>query len=97
MAAAKTIPRCSSTTRNTVFGAEPGMYPLKTNRDAKTLKLHCSVGNMPIKRSPAIVDRTVSEKVAKGRAGIWWDSVVEKVWKHIGGNQEGMMSAEKNI
>ena len=24
-----------------------------------------------------------------------WDSVVEKVWKVIGGNREGMVSAEK--
>ena len=44
---------------------------------------------------PAIADRTVWEKVAKGRAGIRWDSVVEKVWKDIGGNQEEILSIEK--
>ena len=44
---------------------------------------------------PAIADRTVWEKVAKGRAGIRWDSVVEKVWKDIEGNQEEILSVEK--
>ena len=29
---------CSSTTSNTVSGAELGIYPLKTNRDVKKLK-----------------------------------------------------------
>ena len=33
------------------------------------------------KRLPAMVDRAVWEKVTKGRAGIRWDSVVDKVWK----------------
>ena len=46
-------------------------------------------------RSPAIADRAVWESVAKGRAGIRWDSVVEKVWKDIGGNQEEILSIEK--
>ena len=46
-------------------------------------------------RLPAIVDRAVWEKVTKGRAGIRWDSVVEKVWKGIGGNQEEAMPAGK--
>ena len=40
---------------------------------------------MPKKRLPAIVDRAVWEKVTKERAGIRWDSVVEKVWKDTGG------------
>ena len=35
------------------------------------------------------------EKVTKGRAGIRWDSIPEKVWKDTGGNQEEMMRAEK--
>ena len=52
-------------------------------------------GNMPKKRLPAIVDRAVWEKVTKGRVGIRWDSVVEKVWKDIEGNQEEVMSAGK--
>ena len=43
---------------------------------------------MPKKRLSAIGDIAVWEKVTKGRAGIRWDSVVEKVWKDIGGNQE---------
>ena len=50
---------------------------------------------MPTKRLLAIADRAVWEKVAKGRAGIRWDSVVEKVWKDIGGNQEEILSIEK--
>ena len=43
---------------------------------------------MPKKRLQAIADRAVWEKATKGRAGIRWDSVVEIVWKDIGGNQE---------
>ena len=50
---------------------------------------------MPKKRLPAIADRAVSDKVTKGRAGIRWDSVVEKVWKDIGGNQGEILSIEK--
>ena len=42
-----------------------------------------------------IVDGAVWEKVTKGRAGIRWDSVAEKVWKGIGRNQEDVMSAGK--
>ena len=40
-----------------------------------------------------MVDKAVSEKVTKERAGIRWDSVVEKVRENIGGNQEEVMSA----
>ena len=40
---------------------------------------------------PAIAARDVWEKVTKGRAGIRWDSVVEKGWKDIGGNQEEVL------
>ena len=50
---------------------------------------------MPKKRLPAIANRAVWEKVTKGRAGIRWDSVVEKVWKDVGGNQEEILSIEK--
>ena len=46
---------------------------------------------------PAIADRAVWEKVTKGRAGVRWDSVVEKVWKDIGGNQEEILSIEKFV
>ena len=35
--------------------------------------------NIPKKRLPAKADTAVREKVTKGRAGIRWDSVVEKV------------------
>ena len=34
---------------------------------------------------PAIVDRYVWKKRTKGKAGKWWDKVVENVWKEIGG------------
>ena len=51
---------------------------------------------MPKKRLPAIADRAVWEKVKRARAGIRWDSVVEKAWKDIGGNQEEiLLSIEK--
>ena len=40
--------------------------------------------NMSEKRLPAI-DRTVWEKITKGRAGIRWDNVVEKIRKDLGG------------
>ena len=75
------------------------MYPLETNRNLRKLKWQYKVKNTPKKLLPAIADRAVWEKVSKGRAGIRWDSVVEKVWKHnnndIGGNQEEMLSIEK--
>ena len=71
------------------------MCPFKTNRDVRKLKWKYEVRNMPKKRLTAIADRTVWEKVRKGRAGRRWDSVVEKVWKDIGGNQEGILSIEK--
>ena len=47
------------------------------------------------KTLPAIADRAVWEKVTKGHAGIRCNSVVDKVWKDIGGNQEEMLSIEK--
>ena len=50
---------------------------------------------MPEKRLPAIVDRAVWEKITKGRAGIRWDSVVEKTWKALGRDQEEVLSTEK--
>ena len=37
----------------------------------------------------------MGESKKRARAGIWWDSVVEKAWKDIGGNQEEMLSIEK--
>ena len=43
----------------------------------------------------AIGDRVLWEKVTRGRAGTRGDSVVEKVWKDIGGNQEETLSIEK--
>ena len=72
-----------------------GVYPLKTNRDARKLKWQYEVRIMPKQKVPSIADRAVWEKVTKGRAGIRWDRVVEKVWKDIGGNQEEILSIEK--
>ena len=84
MTAAKKVLGCSSTASNTVFRAELGMYPRETNRDVRKLKWQRKVRNMPKKRLPATADRAVSEQVTTGRAGIKWESVVEKVWKDIG-------------
>ena len=51
---------------------------------------------MPKKRLPAIVDRAAWEKITKGRAGIRWDRVAEKVWKGMkGGNEEEVVSVRK--
>ena len=69
MTAAKGVLGCSSTRSITVLRAELGMYPLKTIRDARKLKWRYKVRNMPEKWLPAISDRAVREKVAKGRAG----------------------------
>ena len=55
------------------------MYPLETIRDVIKLKWQYKVNNMPEKRLPAIVDRAVWEKITKGRAGIRWGNVVEKI------------------
>ena len=71
------------------------MYPFETNRYVRKLKWPYKARNMPKKRLPAIADRAIWEKVTKGRAGTRWDSVVEKVWKDIGGNQEEILSIEK--
>ena len=57
------------------------MHPRKTNRDVRKLKWQHKARNMPKKGMPAIADGAVWEKITKGRAGIRWDSVVEKVWK----------------
>ena len=61
----------------------------------RKLKWPYKVRNMPKKRLPAIADRAVWEKITKERAGIRWDSVVEKVWKDVGGNQGEVLSIEK--
>ena len=73
MTAAKNIIGCSSTTSDTVLRAELliGMYPIQTNRDVRKFKWQYQVKNMPEKRLPAIVDRTVY--------------VVERIWKDLGG------------
>ena len=82
MTAAKKILRCSNTMSNTVLRAELGMYPIKTNKDVRKMKRQHKVRNMPEKkRLPAIADRAVWEKITKGRAGIRWDNVVQKIWK----------------
>lgn len=36
----------------------------------------------------------VWNKLTKGRPRIWWDTVVEKVWKDIGRKQAEILSAE---
>ena len=67
------------------------MHPLKTNtrRDVRKLTWQYKVRNMPKKRLPAIkADRAVWEKVTKERAGIRWNSVVERVWTDIGGTEK---------
>lgn len=38
-------------------------------------------------RFPAMVNGPVRKKIMKGRAGVRWDSVVEKVWKDMGGDR----------
>ena len=88
MTVVKNILGCSSTTSNTVLRAELEMHPLKTNRGVRKLKWQYKVNNIPGKRLPAIVDRAVWEKIRKGRAGIRWDNIVEKMRKDLGGDQE---------
>ena len=46
---------------------------------------------MPKKKLPTIADGAVWENVTKGSTGVGWNSVVEKVWKDTGGNQEEML------
>ena len=50
---------------------------------------------MPENRLPATVGRVVWEKITKGRAGIRWDNVVEKIWEDLGGDKEEAPSIEK--
>ena len=66
-----------------------GVLCARGNRDVRRLKQQYAVRNVPKKRLPAIADRSVrGRKKTKGQAGIGRGSVVEKVWKDIGGNQE---------
>ena len=51
---------------------------------------------MPEKRLPAIVDRAVWEKITKGRAGIRWGNVVEKIEGDLAGDQEEVLSRDKS-
>ena len=95
MKVAKNIIGCSSTTRNTWYRAELGMYPLETNRDVRKLKWQHNVKNMPEKRLPAIVDGAVREIITKRRAGIRRDNVVKIIWKDLGGDQEEVLSIDK--
>ena len=67
------------------------MYLIKTTRNVRKLKWQHKARKMPKKGLPAIADRAVWEKATKGRAGIRWDIIVEKVWKDIGGNQEDIL------
>ena len=75
MTTAKRILGCSKTASNTALRAELGIYSLKTNRDLRKQKWHYRVKNMQRKILPAIVDRFVSKKGTKGKAGIRWDKV----------------------
>ena len=79
MTAAEKIQGCPNTTSNTVLRAELGMYPLEANRHARKLKWQYKVINVPKKRLPARVERAVWEKLTKGRAGIRWENVGEKI------------------
>ena len=58
------------------------------------MKRRYQVKNIPAKRLPAIADGAVWKKGKKMRAATRWDSVVEKVWKDVGGNQEEIMSID---
>ena len=79
-----------------ILRAELGMYLPTINRGMRKLKRQHIVRSMPRRGcQPYIVDRAVWEKVAKGRAGIRGGSVVEKVRKDTGGNQQEIMPAEK--
>ena len=95
MTAAKKALGCSSTTSNTVLRAELGMHPLKTTRDVRKLKWQYRVKSMADKRSLAVVDGVVWEKITKRRSGIRWDSVVEKIWKDLGRDQQKVLSIDK--
>ena len=70
------------------------MYPFKTNRDVRKSKRY-KVRNKPETRLPAIADRAVREKITKGRAGIRWDNVVDKILKELRGDLEKELSIEK--
>ena len=61
----------------------------------RKLRRQYKVKNMPEKRLPAIVDKAVWEKITKGRAGIRWNIVVEKIWKDLGVDQEEVLTIDK--
>ena len=43
---------------------------------------------MAKKRLQSIAGRAIWEKISRGRAGIRWDNVVEKIWKGLGGGDQ---------
>ena len=68
---------------------------VETNRDVRKLECQYKVRSTPKKRLTARANSPVWEKVTKGRAGMRWDNVVDKVWMEIGGNNEDMLSMEQ--
>ena len=70
------------------------VYPPKTNKRREKVEMAIQSKEHAKKRLPAKADRAVWEKVTKRRAGRW-DSVVEKVWKDLGGNQEEILPIDK--
>ena len=62
--------------------------------NVRELKWQRKERKMSRKRLPARADRAVWEKVTERRVGIKWDSIVDKVWKDKG-NQEEILSMEK--
>ena len=69
--------------------------PPKTNKRREKVEMAIQSKEHAKKRLPAKADRAVWEKVTKRRAGRRWDSVVEKVWKDLGGNQEEILPIDK--
>ena len=47
------------------------------------------------KKLPVIANSAVLEKVTKGRAGIRWDNVVDKIWKETNTHREEKLSTYK--
>ena len=61
----------------------------------KKLKRRYKADSMAKKRLSAIADWAVWEKRTKGRTGTRWDSVVGKIWKDLGGNEEEILSIRR--
>lgn len=76
--------------------AKVGMDPLGTKRQEK-IETRTALRSMPRRRSPPVGDEAVHKKLTGGQAGVMWESVVEKGWRGMGENEDGIMAVDECV